>query len=556
MVAESDSQHKTHSVQQRFKFVFLMFKLIGFPITPKKSSLPQLVWNVIITFCSYTTYIAMFAHISTHTDDLKLTMRTSRIFVPVITSVWMEINYRFRADIMERLFLHTESFTWEDMPTTDNEGKITMAGFMLRIHSFGKMIISAVYIIQFTLSAIRIFAVGELIYPGRYPFNFASSPMYEVVIFTQNLASLRIGIMFLTTPYLYALLVCIACTQLEKLKAALLHLGHSYMTSVNEFEHITHKKYELRKLQNELNAAVRHHQEIIRQSLNDMTELTECVGIYIVLLCVAFAYCTFGSLLAGQYESVKDAAWSSEWIGTSVSYQRCISFMISVSSKGFNLQAGKILPVTYSTLMGGESREKAHGLRGDNIGDSEQKAHMNNLALFNISYVAKCPLLDVMKDSGRNRFLRASVSSHSDKIWCDVSPLPERGHILVPASLTILSALHAPRRNQPGTTFIADMTVPLCWKREFVDIEVRSLSHVQGHKSPSSELCFSADATSRVFLQTESFTWEDMPTVDIEGRTTMAGWMLNIDNFAKSFSLLVSHFTSLYQLYKYLQFVT
>ncbi|KAJ4452202.1 hypothetical protein ANN_03720 [Periplaneta americana] len=39
-----------------------------------------------------------------------------------------------------------------------------------------------------------------------------------------------------------------------------------------------------------------------------------------------------------------------------------------------------------------------------------------NLALFNISYAAKCPLLDVMKDSGRNRFLRASVASHSDKI--------------------------------------------------------------------------------------------------------------------------------------------
>ncbi|KAJ4442029.1 hypothetical protein ANN_11893 [Periplaneta americana] len=64
------------------------------------------------------------------------------------------------------------------------------------------------------------------------------------------------------------------------------------------------------------------------------------------------------------------------------------------------------------------------------------------------TYVAKCPLLDVMKDSGRNRFLRASVASHSDKMWCDVSPLPQRGHILAPSSLTILSALQAPRRNQ------------------------------------------------------------------------------------------------------------
>ncbi|KAJ4431618.1 hypothetical protein ANN_20217 [Periplaneta americana] len=44
------------------------------------------------------------------------------------------------------------------------------------------------------------------------------------------------------------------------------------------------------------------------------------------------------------------------------------------------------------------------------------------------------------------------------------------------------------RSVNPETTFIADLTVPLCWKREFVDIEVRSLSHVQRHKSPSSEL--------------------------------------------------------------------
>ncbi|KAJ4428055.1 hypothetical protein ANN_24069 [Periplaneta americana] len=44
---------------------------------------------------------------------------------------------------------------------------------------------------------------------------------------------------------------------------------------------------------------------------------------------------------------------------------------------------------------------------------------------------------------------------------------------------------------EPGTTFIGDLTVPPCWKREFVDIEVRSLSHVQRHKSPTSELCLS-----------------------------------------------------------------
>ncbi|KAJ4434743.1 hypothetical protein ANN_23312 [Periplaneta americana] len=47
------------------------------------------------------------------------------------------------------------------------------------------------------------------------------------------------------------------------------------------------------------------------------------------------------------------------------------------------------------------------------------------------SNVVKCSLLDVMKDSGRNRFLRASVASHSDKI-CVMSRLYRKEDIFSP----------------------------------------------------------------------------------------------------------------------------
>jgi hypothetical protein len=48
---------------------------------------------------------------------------------------------------------------------------------------------------------------------------------------------------------------------------------------------------------------------------------------------------------------VSDAAWGCDWIGTPVSFQRCLVFIIASANKGFTLTAGKFVPVSNNTML-------------------------------------------------------------------------------------------------------------------------------------------------------------------------------------------------------------
>jgi hypothetical protein len=75
-------------------------------------------------------------------------------------------------------------------------------------------------------------------------------------------------------PILYATLVCVACSQLEKLRAAILAIRQTHVTSEQDCgvvtdqqkeEGQTHSSEELfHHMQRQLNDCIRHHQEIIR----------------------------------------------------------------------------------------------------------------------------------------------------------------------------------------------------------------------------------------------------------------------------------------------------
>jgi hypothetical protein len=52
-----------------------------------------------------------------------------------------------------------------------------------------------------------------------------------------------------------------------------------------------------------------------------------------------------------QAESVRDAAWGCEWVGTPVPFVRSLSFIISMANKETVLTAGKFVPVSKATLM-------------------------------------------------------------------------------------------------------------------------------------------------------------------------------------------------------------
>jgi hypothetical protein len=52
-----------------------------------------------------------------------------------------------------------------------------------------------------------------------------------------------------------------------------------------------------------------------------------------------------------QAESVRDAAWGCDWVGTPVPFQRCLTFIIATANKEFTLTAGKFVPVSNKTMM-------------------------------------------------------------------------------------------------------------------------------------------------------------------------------------------------------------
>ncbi|KAJ4437210.1 hypothetical protein ANN_17345 [Periplaneta americana] len=52
-----------------------------------------------------------------------------------------------------------------------------------------------------------------------------------------------------------------------------------------------------------------------------------------------------------EYESVRDAAWASDWVGAPLPYQRCILFIIAKSNQEFYFTAGKFVSVSHDTMM-------------------------------------------------------------------------------------------------------------------------------------------------------------------------------------------------------------
>ena len=52
-----------------------------------------------------------------------------------------------------------------------------------------------------------------------------------------------------------------------------------------------------------------------------------------------------------QAESVRDAAWGRDWVGTPVPLQRCLVFILTTANMEFTLTAGKFVPVSNKTML-------------------------------------------------------------------------------------------------------------------------------------------------------------------------------------------------------------
>lgn len=225
-------------------------------------------------------------------------------------------------------------------------------------------------------TSIRIFTSHDMVFEAWYPFDASTSPVYELILISQVIASIQYMSIFFGFPLLYAVMVCVACSQLEKLKAKIYDINQKRFTSEDD-------SVREGDIQKRLHECVQHHQLIMRymrvledtmnftlcglllmlsitlcflafsaaMSLEDRTDLAQALYVYGLVLGCAFAFCSLGTELSEQAESVTDEVWSCDWVGTPVPFQRCLVFIMATANKEFTLTAGKFVPVCNKTMM-------------------------------------------------------------------------------------------------------------------------------------------------------------------------------------------------------------
>jgi hypothetical protein len=96
-----------------------------------------------------------------------------------------------------------------------------------------------------------------------------NSEIKIILVLSQVLASVLIISLCAGFPGLYAALVCVACSQLEKLRAGLLDIRQTHVTAERDCGTQGHARASeelFRHMQKQLNNCIRHHQEIKRCS--------------------------------------------------------------------------------------------------------------------------------------------------------------------------------------------------------------------------------------------------------------------------------------------------
>ncbi|PNF35138.1 hypothetical protein B7P43_G09269 [Cryptotermes secundus] len=289
----------------------------------------------------------------------------------------------------------TNAFTWEDLPTTSTKGETTMAAMIPRIQKTVKQMLISVMAFHGSYIVVRLVNSEQRVLTANsfYLFDVSSSPVYEVILLSQIMAAAFYMVLFFGMWGLYATLVCIACSQLEKLRANLLDIRQEHKTQeqdsgaetdTEEEEIQVHTSQEVfRRMQGELKDCVRHHQQILRfmkamedtlhpvllglffiatgciclsgfsvvMNWGEVMPMSQAALIYFAMMFFLFAFCRLGEELTHQAKSVRDAVWESNWVGAPVPFQHSLIIINIIASKKFSLTAGKFVPVSNKTML-------------------------------------------------------------------------------------------------------------------------------------------------------------------------------------------------------------
>jgi hypothetical protein len=127
----------------------------------------------------------------------------------------------------------------------------------------------------------------KLILSPRNPYLIKKVHVDDVLQVFASILAISICVGF---PGLYATLVCVACSQLEKLRAALLSIRQTYITSQQQSLTETgqqegqgegHASEDMfRHMHRQLNNCIRHHQDIKRCVYNQVKCHLLCITVF------------------------------------------------------------------------------------------------------------------------------------------------------------------------------------------------------------------------------------------------------------------------------------
>ncbi|XP_069688269.1 odorant receptor Or2-like [Periplaneta americana] len=298
---------------------------------------------------------------------------------------------RIRRKNILRLLRFADSFIWEDLPPQDvATGNTSMGVLVRRLNSATKgfTIVFPIYYFLIYGSLILTSEKRVLTVDGWYPYDWTKSPAYEITIMIQVVNTLGLASILYAFPPLYATLVVIACSQLEKVRNILSNIKQQCilseaLTTVDKKLVFETPEKMFAYMQDQLNECIRLHQQIIR-FMNELEDnfstlfvgillilmialcfasfaavlemenpfnLSQTAGAYILYTVIIVMFCWFPSELSDQAQRVRDAAFACDWIGAPVSFQRSLSFMIACANKEFILTAGKCVPVSKETMV-------------------------------------------------------------------------------------------------------------------------------------------------------------------------------------------------------------
>ena len=335
----------------RFRVFRLLFLLTGDPVLGEINSRWYWLYSACMILCAVLTSLGMTLDVVVNLRDLNRFTQNARLLLTMFICFCYH-TLRLRTRQLQDLLILAEDFTWDDLPAVGMASyipmirKLTWRSVIAVLCSHGVQLIS-----RFSTEDER-----PLMFNSWFPFNTSQSPAFELLYVVHAVASAWFTISANASIGLYATLVAIACTQLQKLRRAFLQPGLDLRACV--YTHQGIKAY-LKSLQGIYGLVLIGPFLLISLGmciatfsilLGDAMDALQALIIMASLTAQLYMFCWFGNELTQETASLREAVWGSDWVGADLHKQKALVFVLAASDQ-FTLTAGALIPVSRHSLM-------------------------------------------------------------------------------------------------------------------------------------------------------------------------------------------------------------